>query len=222
MATIAFPWTPIQINEGFGWSEWRNGFHDGLDIQAKQGTPLPATASGIVLRHSSEKDGAGIDIRCPDGTIARHWHLSRFEVANGQKVEIGQIIGLTVGAPGTWGAGFSTGAHLHWGIRVNGQWVDPLTQITQPTLEKEEEMPNSQYFVAASDSKSGIVKANDVWVRPNPGEGLHYLTPGQAHDWFAMNGLDFTAPNVFSKPGEWFEAAFDEDRAAAKKTSQVR
>lgn len=82
-------------------------------------------------------------------------------------------------------------------------------------------MPNSQYFKALSDSKSGLVKKNDVWVRPAPGEALRYLTPGQAHDWFAMNGLDFNSPNVFGKEGGWFDLAFQEDKDAAKRTQDA-
>lgn len=222
MAVIVYPFNPIIINEGFGWSEWRQGFHDGLDIAAKQGTPLPATAAGRVLRYASDKDGAGIDIKCDDGTIVRHWHLSEFRVANGAYVQIGDIIGLTGGAPGTWGAGFSTGAHLHWGVKIAGKWVDPQTVVTGYEPEQEdEEMPNSQYFKALSDSPSGLVKANDVWVRPAPGEALHYLTPGQAYDWFAMNGLDFNSPNVFGKEGNWFDLAFEEDKQAAQRTKQA-
>lgn len=220
MAVIVYPFDPIVINEGFGWSEWRQGFHDGLDIAAKQGTPLQATATGRVLRYYSDDGGAGIDIKCDDGTIVRHWHLSQFNVANGAYVQIGDIIGLTGGAPGTWGAGFSTGAHLHWGTKVNGTWVDPQTVVSglEPQPE-EEEMANSQYFIASSDSPSGLVKTADVWVRPAPGEALHYLTAGQAHDWFAMQKLDYNAPNVFSKEGGWFDLAFQEDNLAAQKNS---
>lgn len=130
MAEIVYPFNPLTINEGFGWSEWRQGFHDGVDIGALQGTPLIATAAGRVLRYYTDQWGAGIDIKCDDGTIVRSWHLSQFNVANGAYVQIGDIIGLTGGAPGTWGAGFSTGAHLHWGVKINNAWVDPLTVVS--------------------------------------------------------------------------------------------
>lgn len=127
MAQLFWPFNPSVINEGFGWSEWRQGIHDGLDIRAAQGTPLLATTSGRVLRYSSQQDGNGIDIVAGDGLVARHWHLSRFDVENGAWVEAGQQIGLTGGAKGTWGAGNSTGPHLHWGTRVGKTWVDPQT-----------------------------------------------------------------------------------------------
>lgn len=127
MADIYWPFNPSIINEGFGWSDWRQGIHDGLDINCAQGTPLPATASGIVIIYSSLKDGNGVDIKTADGIFVRHWHLSKFNVLNGQYIEAGTIIGLTGGAPGTFGAGHSTGPHLHWGTKVNGAWVDPQT-----------------------------------------------------------------------------------------------
>ena len=128
MAQLYWPYDPTVINEGFGWSDWRQGIHDGVDIGVGQGTPLRATVSGTVRNvDAGAKDGAGIDIITPDGWKVRHWHVSRFDVPNGSWVEAGQHIGLTGGAPGTWGAGFSTGAHLHWGTQVRGQWVDPLS-----------------------------------------------------------------------------------------------
>ncbi len=127
MSTVYWPFDQSTITEGFGWSDWRQAIHDGIDMGVAQGTPLRATMSGRVLRHYSDKWGAGIDIVSLDGVVARHWHLSRFDVENGQTVEAGQQIGLTGGAQGTWGAGFSTGPHLHWGTRVNGQWVDPIS-----------------------------------------------------------------------------------------------
>lgn len=127
MAQLYWPYDPAVINEGYGWSDWRQGIHDGIDIAAVQGTPLRATASGTVRNVDAGRDGWGIDITTPDGWKVRHWHISRFDVPNGSYVEAGQHIGLTGGAPGTPGAGYSTGAHLHWGVQISGKWVDPAT-----------------------------------------------------------------------------------------------
>lgn len=110
-------------------------------------------------------------------------------------------------------------SYVGWSEDLNGLQIVQFTDTPTP---EDEDMANTQYFVALSDSPSQIVKANDVWARPAPGEPLRYLTAGQAHDWFAMNRLDFNSPNVFGKPGEWFDAAFDEDRYAAKQNSLVR
>lgn len=109
--------------------------------------------------------------------------------------------------------------YVGWSEDLNGLQI--VEYVNTPTPE-DDDMANSQYFVATSDSPSGIVKANDVWVRPAPGEGLHFLTAGQAHDWFAMNGLDFNSPNVFGKEGSWYDLAFQEDIEAAKRTAEAQ
>ena len=128
MAQIYWPVNPSRITEGYGWADWRQGIHDGIDFGIAQGTPLRATASGTIRNNDAgQKDGAGVDITTPDGWKVRHWHVSKFLLPNGFKVEAGDVIALTGGAPGTWGAGFSTGAHLHWGTQVAGKWVDPAT-----------------------------------------------------------------------------------------------
>lgn len=184
MALIVFPFEPLKINEGFGWSEWRQGFHDGLDISAAQGTPLIATAAGRVLRYASDKDGAGIDIKCDDGTIVRNWHLSKFNVANGSYVQIGDIIGLTGGAPGTWGAGFSTGAHLHWGTKVNGVWVDPLTVANgkqqKPSLTQE---GNEMRLVAGQPSNRRYALGELTYQELPMDQASH-----SAHIWESLPG----------------------------------
>jgi len=127
MDDLFLPFSPYVVNEGFGWSDWRQGVHDGIDFRAAQGTPLYATTTGRVKIYSSVDGGNGVDIIRPDGNVTRAWHLSRFDVVNGQQVSSGDLIGLSGGAQGTWGAGNSTGPHLHWGVKYNGSWVDPFT-----------------------------------------------------------------------------------------------
>lgn len=84
-----------------------------------------------------------------------------------------------------------------------------------------DEMASSQYFIASSANASGTVKQGDVWVRGYPGAPLTALTAGQAYDWFALQKLDFNAPNVYSKDGSWFDLAFAEDNTAADLTVKV-
>lgn len=128
MAQIFWPFDPSCITEGFGWADWRQGVHDGIDFGVAQGTELRATASGIVRNNDAgSRDGAGVDITTDDGWKVRHWHVSEFLVPNGSYVNAGDIIARTGGGKGTWGAGNSTGPHLHWGTRVGKTWVDPQT-----------------------------------------------------------------------------------------------
>lgn len=199
MADLYWPFNPSVINEGFGWSEWRQGIHDGLDIRAAQGTPLLATASGRVLRYSSQQDGNGIDIVTGDGVVVRHWHLSRFDVENGSFVQAGQQIGLTGGAKGTWGAGNSTGPHLHWGTRVGRTWVDPQTLNPQhfgdssTQLQRRKSM-STLYYVQV-DGKTTFALAGD-------GQGKAAWLETQQQDF--ANKLALVHGNAVQlSPGTW-------------------
>lgn len=146
MAQLYWPLDPSRITEGFGWADWRNGVHDGIDFGVAQGTELRATASGTVRNNDAgPSGGAGVDITTDDGWKVRHWHVSEFLVPNGSYVNAGDVIARSGGAPGTWGAGFSTGAHLHWGVKTNAGWVDPsglnpqtFDNIPQPAQKEEE------------------------------------------------------------------------------------
>lgn len=128
MAQIYWPFDPSRITEGYGWAAWRNGVHDGIDFGIGQGTELRATASGVVRNNDAgSADGAGVDITTDDGWKVRHWHVSEFLVPNGSYVNAGDVIARTGGGKGTWGAGFSTGPHLHWGVKTGAGWVDPAS-----------------------------------------------------------------------------------------------
>lgn len=130
MSTIYWPFDPSLISYGFGNAPGYGGWHNGIDFGVKQGTELRATAAGRVSNvDAGQIDGAGVDIQTPDGWKVRMWHVSAFLVPHGSYVELGQVIALSGGARGTWGAGNSTGAHLHWGVALDGRnnWVDPAT-----------------------------------------------------------------------------------------------
>lgn len=96
-------------------------FHPGLDISADSGTPVYATAEGIV-GSAGREGGYGnlVVIEHEYGLETRYGHLSRLLVNPGAKVKRGDVIGL-VGSTGR-----STGAHLHYEVRVNGRLLNPL------------------------------------------------------------------------------------------------
>lgn len=96
-------------------------FHEGLDISADHGTPVYATADGLV-RTAEREGGYGnlIVVEHEYGLETRYGHLSQFLVRPGAKVKRGDIIAL-VGSTGR-----STGAHLHYEVRVNGRLLNPL------------------------------------------------------------------------------------------------
>lgn len=158
MSQIYWPFSQSTITEGYGWADWRQGIHDGIDFGVPQGTELRATMSGTIYNNDAgAAGGAGVDITAPDGMKARHWHVSKFLLPNGTNVQAGDVIALSGGTPGTWGAGFSTGAHLHWGIMVNKVWVDPAQLGPQdfsnikPVKEKSKTIMGAFYRVSDGD-----------------------------------------------------------------------
>ncbi|HYL21965.1 MAG TPA: M23 family metallopeptidase [Gemmatimonadales bacterium] len=100
---------------------WRA--HEGVDFAAPYGTPVRATADGIVTRVGREDGGYGnvIDLRHANGIRTRYGHLSAFAqgLHTGERVEQGETIGY-VGS-----TGLSTGPHLHYEFLVNGRPTNP-------------------------------------------------------------------------------------------------
>ncbi|HLR81568.1 MAG TPA: M23 family metallopeptidase [Paenalcaligenes sp.] len=101
---------------------WRN--HNGVDYAAPQGTPIQATADGVVDFIGTQRGyGNVIIIKHHSGYSTLYAHQSRFEsgLKKGAKVQQGQRIGY-VGA-----TGWATGPHLHYEFRIDGKPVDPLS-----------------------------------------------------------------------------------------------
>ena len=98
--------------------------HNGVDFAASLGTPLYATADGVVP-HAGWQSGYGrlVKIQHEFGIETRYAHLSRLQVKVGQKVSRGDRIG-DMGASGR-----VTGVHLHYEVRVGGKAVNPMIYI---------------------------------------------------------------------------------------------
>jgi murein DD-endopeptidase MepM/ murein hydrolase activator NlpD len=103
--------------------EFRQGnAHKGIDLAMPEGTELRAIAEGVVDRvyDGSGAIGKGLSIRFDDGTRAIYGHMSDVSVGVGDKVGVGQTVGLS------GNTGHSTGPHLHFGLRdSDGSWLDP-------------------------------------------------------------------------------------------------
>lgn len=96
-------------------------FHAGIDFGAAYGTPIAAAGTGVVIAAGWQGGyGNAVVIDHGGGIATLYGHQSSLAVSTGQTVTAGQ----TVGYVGSTGA--STGAHLHWEVRVNGSPVDPL------------------------------------------------------------------------------------------------
>jgi murein DD-endopeptidase MepM/ murein hydrolase activator NlpD len=98
----------------------RPAMHTGLDMRGEVGDPVHATASGRVSIAGREGGyGNMVEIEHGHGLATRYGHLSEIGVKVGQKVRIGEVIGR-IGSTGR-----STGPHLHYETRVDGDAVDP-------------------------------------------------------------------------------------------------
>jgi murein DD-endopeptidase MepM/ murein hydrolase activator NlpD len=115
------------ISSYFGWrniSVGGNRFHGGLDIAADMGTPVMAARGGIVARAGwGGVYGYHVVLDHGAGWESRYAHLSRIDVAVGERLRQGAVLGL-VGSTGA-----STGPHLHFEIRYEGRALDPLAYL---------------------------------------------------------------------------------------------
>ncbi|MBL9014851.1 MAG: M23 family metallopeptidase, partial [Myxococcales bacterium] len=102
--------------------------HLGVDYAAPTGTPVWAAATGTIV-HRAPSGGAGnlVIIKHDGGIETAYMHLSKF--ADGQKVGQRVAAKTVIGYVGT--TGLSTGPHLHFGVKQNGNYIDPakLTPI---------------------------------------------------------------------------------------------
>ncbi len=120
-----YPVENPQVSSVFGTRRSYNGgpyssYHEGLDLRGAAGTPVYAPADGVVaLAGALIVRGNAVILRHGWGVCSGYWHLSAVAVQPGQSVKAGDLLGY-VG-----NTGLSTGAHLHWEIRVRGIPVDP-------------------------------------------------------------------------------------------------
>ena len=114
----------VEFTSGFGVRSdpflGRPAMHTGLDFRAQTGDPVRATANGKVVSSGwSGGYGRMVEIDHGNGLSTRYGHLSEINVKVGDFVKIGQVIG-EVGSTGR-----STGPHLHYETRIDGEAVDP-------------------------------------------------------------------------------------------------
>jgi len=136
MLRIAAERTPLvlpvrssyRLSSGFGWrrhpTTGKSRMHEGTDLAAAIGTPIYATADGVVA-FAGWANGYGkvIKIQHAMGFETRFGHLSKFNVKKGQRVSRGDRIG------DMGNTGRSTGPHVHYEIRIGGKPVNPMTYI---------------------------------------------------------------------------------------------
>jgi murein DD-endopeptidase MepM/ murein hydrolase activator NlpD len=114
----------VEFTSGFGVRSdpflGRPAMHTGLDFRASTGDPVRATANGKVVSSGwSGGYGRMVEIDHGNGLATRYGHMSEINVRVGDQIKIGQVIGA-VGSTGR-----STGPHLHYETRIDGEAVDP-------------------------------------------------------------------------------------------------
>lgn len=124
--------------------------HAGVDIPGPTGTPIYATADGVIA-HAGRQGGYGnlVEINHGKGIATRYGHLSRIMVADNTRVKRGQLIAL-MGSTGR-----STGPHLHYEVRIDGHAVNPLPFLT-----------TADYLLAAQDSAVGHIPVSTTGPAP--------------------------------------------------------
>jgi len=133
-STFGMPLRHPRVTSSFSYRRWhpilhRYRPHHGTDFGARRGTPLLAVNDGRVS-FAGWLNGYGrvVKIRHAGGYESLYAHQSRIRVKRGQKVKKGQIIGY-VGSSGR-----STGPHLHFGLKKNGRWVDPMKYLRKKSI----------------------------------------------------------------------------------------
>jgi murein DD-endopeptidase MepM/ murein hydrolase activator NlpD len=103
----------------------RPAMHTGIDFRGDSGEAIRVTASGKVVSAGwSGGYGRMVEVDHGNGFATRYGHLSEIDVAVGQKLAAGDVIGKT------GSSGRSTGPHLHYEVRHDGEAVDPLRFLT--------------------------------------------------------------------------------------------
>lgn len=120
--------TSAEVTNPYGWQEHpvtkQKSLHSGVDLAADYGTNVLAVADGTVLDCSYDTAyGYILTLEHENGMQTQYAHLSEFLVKAGDAVRQGQIIAKT------GGSGWSTGSHLHLGVLIDGEAVDPLEAL---------------------------------------------------------------------------------------------
>ena len=142
---------PVEImkfSSGFGYrnapTRGASRNHKGIDIPGPVGTPIYATADGMIGRAQWVSGyGKYVEIEHGNAVQTRYGHLSAMNVVPGQRIRKGDVLGY-MGSTGR-----STGSHLHYEVRIAGEAINP-TSFLSPIA------PNSNVLLAANttDSKS--------------------------------------------------------------------
>lgn len=120
--------TGAAVTDVFGWREHpvtgTRAYHSGVDLEASGGSNVLAAADGTVLMAEyNEAYGYFVQLEHEDGVQTFYAHLQELLVSPGESVQQGQIIALS------GSSGWATGPHLHLGVYIDGEAVEPLSAL---------------------------------------------------------------------------------------------
>lgn len=181
-----FPVTQ-EFGEALDWYLKIAGYpHNGMDFAMPVGTPILATDGGTVVYadNTPDADGLGVNIIHPWG-MSQYWHLNSLFVKYGQKLQRGEKVGLS------GNTGWSSGPHLHFGIKVNGAgepnmrgWSNPQKYFESgATVPATPVLYTKSYLVLPGDS---------LWSIATKFYGKGYLWP----TIYSANKAKISNPNV--------------------------
>ena len=160
-AFLASPMEFSRVTSGFAMRlhplahEWRK--HLGVDYGAPIGTPVRSVGDGVV-EFAGRQNGYGnvVQVRHGSSRSTLYAHLSRVDVKPGQHIDQGQRLGA-VGM-----TGWSTGPHLHFEFRVNGQHQDPIRVAKAAETVPLDAAAKPRFAALALDVKSDLGLAETV------------------------------------------------------------
>jgi murein DD-endopeptidase MepM/ murein hydrolase activator NlpD len=186
-----------KISDDFAAHKKRKSVNPGVDYVVPVGTPLLAIANGTVARISNTVSGAGgrvVLLEFPSGHKADYLHLSRVDVAKGDKVKKGQVIGLSGGSG--LGKELGYGPHLHLSFREGGTFLTGTGNIDY------EAFLGAPAPTKATSAPTKAKAARSIIRRGSNGPDVAYL----------QGKLNLKADGVFGPLTHWAVIDFQKDQ----------
>lgn len=198
------------------YKKWGFPGHNGIDYGIPNGTPIKAAVGGTVAMVGFENGGYGnyVKLSHTDGSktyFTYYAHLASATVTAGQKIKVGTVIGNSNNT------GASTGPHLHFGLKIDGEnppykgYVDPLPYFTTEAVAQETTVAGAADFSDAVKLSGLAFEVLPDILNVRNGPGVEYTIVGTL-----AKGAKITSKRLHSKSvwieyesGKWCALAFN-------------